>query len=302
MLPAMKAHLRVEAGAELLRIRSELSLGNHRIAIPIDRTLCVGAYNNPDIWLRRGAAQSWLERIGLRPLAFSISLSESGWVIHKRSKTSPLRKDERIDLGKVRFAFEGGLAQAQLDRFVAMMEGSPFRTRPRLRDILQGDSPQRIEQYLAIWHRLGGRVSFNRIQSWGPPDDADVRADQWLEMEKRATFLVEEGPNAGARFELGAERFSIGRAPTNDLCIKEAKVSRVHAELIWEPSGLRLYDCGSAGGTWINERRIQSAIIQEGDRLSFSATTVLRCVSCGIPEQDPKSPGAVFVATQDTIA
>jgi pSer/pThr/pTyr-binding forkhead associated (FHA) protein len=76
--------------------------------------------------------------------------------------------------------------------------------------------------------------------------------------------------------ELTGERFSIGKAPGNDLVLDDPSTSRVH--LVLEPVGPTwvVTDAGSTNGTWVNGRRLLGAhALREGDRLSIGVTTVV---------------------------
>ena len=64
--------------------------------------------------------------------------------------------------------------------------------------------------------------------------------------------------------------FTIGRLPDNSLCIQDNHVSRHHAKFVKTPSGLEIVDLNSAGGTFVNGRRITRARVNVGDDVRFS--------------------------------
>jgi len=64
----------------------------------------------------------------------------------------------------------------------------------------------------------------------------------------------------------------IGRSPTVDLRLDEPVVSRRHASLVWQGGGVLLTDCGSTNGTFVNGRRISSAVLQSGDLIRIGST------------------------------
>jgi hypothetical protein len=62
----------------------------------------------------------------------------------------------------------------------------------------------------------------------------------------------------------------LGRHPDCDIAIADDAVSRHHARLRRTPEGWDVLDLGSTNGTWLNGRRITSAVAQPGDELSLA--------------------------------
>ncbi len=56
----------------------------------------------------------------------------------------------------------------------------------------------------------------------------------------------------------------VGSNPSNDLVLNDPTVSRMHAELSAEPSGVAVRDLGSTNGTWWKGLRITDAVIPSG--------------------------------------
>ncbi len=69
------------------------------------------------------------------------------------------------------------------------------------------------------------------------------------------TVVVEQGP------------FSIGRGADNQLQLNDAQVSRRHAQLVEVGGHWKILDCGSRFGTFINDDKIDEAVLQPGDRI-----------------------------------
>ncbi len=67
--------------------------------------------------------------------------------------------------------------------------------------------------------------------------------------------------------DLTADRTTIGRESTVELCLPDTAVSRVHATLERTCEGFQIQDQGSTNGTFVNEVRIQSRLLQPGDRI-----------------------------------
>jgi ABC-type multidrug transport system ATPase subunit len=77
-----------------------------------------------------------------------------------------------------------------------------------------------------------------------------------------------------SRMPLPAKALRIGRIPDNDLVLSDLDVSRHHAELRKSPSGTyEIIDLGSHNGTFVNGRRVSSAVIGEADIVSIGRST-----------------------------
>src|ERR1051325_9460755 len=64
----------------------------------------------------------------------------------------------------------------------------------------------------------------------------------------------------------------VGRAPSSDIAIFDPTISRKHAELQADESGLRVRDLGSSNGTFHNGERIEDAepvTLAPGDTITF---------------------------------
>ena len=69
------------------------------------------------------------------------------------------------------------------------------------------------------------------------------------------------------------ETLRIGRSPDNDMMVPHLSVSSHHAELRTVPGGYRIVDLGSHNGTYVNEQRVSSAPLADGDMVGFGDTT-----------------------------
>lgn len=72
-------------------------------------------------------------------------------------------------------------------------------------------------------------------------------------------------------FGLAAESTTIGRAPDQDLVLKEAYVSRRHAVVIGKNNHFEVIDQNSSHGTFLNGQRIERARLKSGDCLQFGS-------------------------------
>lgn len=61
--------------------------------------------------------------------------------------------------------------------------------------------------------------------------------------------------------------FTVGRDPGNDIILRDPKVSRHHAEIVFERGFFVLHDLASANGTYVNGKRIRVAPLTHGAKL-----------------------------------
>lgn len=66
--------------------------------------------------------------------------------------------------------------------------------------------------------------------------------------------------------------FTLGRDPGNDIILRDPKVSRHHAEIVFERGFFVLHDLSSANGTFVNGKRIRVAPLTHGARLRMGNT------------------------------
>ncbi len=66
--------------------------------------------------------------------------------------------------------------------------------------------------------------------------------------------------------------FTLGRDPGNDIILRDPKVSRHHAEIVFERGFFVLHDLASANGTYVNGKRVRVAPLTHGARLRLGNT------------------------------
>lgn len=67
----------------------------------------------------------------------------------------------------------------------------------------------------------------------------------------------------------------LGRAPDCDLPIDSEQVSRRHARIVPHEGGARVEDLGSANGTYVNGRRVESGELKPGQELRLDSVRFL---------------------------
>src|SRR5260370_18102850 len=81
-----------------------------------------------------------------------------------------------------------------------------------------------------------------------------------------AEFIVVSGALLGARFPLGNQEVSIGRAPSAGIRLSEPGVAPEHCVVRPSPAGYRLKDRRSTAGTYINGMRVTEHQLEPGDQ------------------------------------
>ncbi len=66
--------------------------------------------------------------------------------------------------------------------------------------------------------------------------------------------------------------FTVGRDPGNDIILRDPKVSRHHAEIIFERGFFVVHDLTSANGTYVNGRRVRVAPLTHSAKVRMGNT------------------------------
>jgi pSer/pThr/pTyr-binding forkhead associated (FHA) protein len=102
--------------------------------------------------------------------------------------------------------------------------------------------------------------------------------------------------------------FTVGRDPGNDIILRDPKVSRHHAEIIFERGFFVVHDLSSANGTYINSKRVRVAPLTHSAKVRMGNTygrfsEELPTESDGMPAAEPfEQPLPIPTGSQDTFA
>jgi pSer/pThr/pTyr-binding forkhead associated (FHA) protein len=77
------------------------------------------------------------------------------------------------------------------------------------------------------------------------------------------------GGMAGQSFQPAEGTTLIGRSPECDVFLDDVTVSRRHAQLTREGDAFTIRDLGSLNGTYVNRRRIESAVLDDDDEVQI---------------------------------
>ena len=98
---------------------------------------------------------------------------------------------------------------------------------------------------------------------------------------------------SGQVFQLTAAITNIGRRLNNQLVIENKHISRVHAQIRAVRGRYFIVDMNSTGGTFVNGKRIEQAMLHHGDKISLAGVTaIFRQENTGMLEssEDHTSP------------
>jgi DNA-binding NtrC family response regulator len=85
-------------------------------------------------------------------------------------------------------------------------------------------------------------------------------------------LVVVSGPSRGLRVPLEDGVARVGTAPANHLRLADPTVSRVHCEVRAFPDAIRVTDCGSTNGTFVEGVRLQQGEVRPGALVRIGAS------------------------------
>jgi pSer/pThr/pTyr-binding forkhead associated (FHA) protein len=125
---------------------------------------------------------------------------------------------------------------------------------------------------LVLFGRIGCRVSSDRpVAATMPPPSAKKSGSEDARTRVRQTlpkFMLRgvSGATFGKTFALTGTMV-IGRQNDSDIPVPAEEISRHHARLQVTAEGVLVEDMGSANGTFINDKRVQTGLLKPGEEL-----------------------------------
>lgn len=80
------------------------------------------------------------------------------------------------------------------------------------------------------------------------------------------------GPSKGRAFAVARASATVGRHPTNDFVVQDARVSGAHLELTRNGDRVRVRDVGSTNGTWLGAHKVMDVELSTGAELTIGDT------------------------------
>jgi hypothetical protein len=91
----------------------------------------------------------------------------------------------------------------------------------------------------------------------------------------RATIREIRPDHSSRTISFDGRPLTIGRANDNAVVLRDGRASRHHARIDARRGSLVLSDLGSTNGSFVNDRRVESIALGEGDRIRVGTTTLL---------------------------
>jgi len=107
----------------------------------------------------------------------------------------------------------------------------------------------------------------------GPRDNVIVDLDALP--RGAATLMVRSGAQAGERFLLSSTITRLGRHPDSEISLDDVSVSRRHAEIERRGAEYVIRDAGSLNGTYVNQQRVDSLVLHQGDEVQVGRFRLL---------------------------
>lgn len=91
---------------------------------------------------------------------------------------------------------------------------------------------------------------------------------------------------AGKTLTLDFPLVTLGRDHDNDLVLDDKGVSRKHCRFVMRAGQVHLLDCQSTNGTYVGGKRVESAVLRDGDEILLGTRVRIRYVVLGWEERE----------------
>ena len=95
----------------------------------------------------------------------------------------------------------------------------------------------------------------------------DIQVDISTFPQDCGVLVVRAGSQAGEWFALRTALTRLGRHPDSEIMLDDITVSRRHADVERTAAGYVARDAGSLNGTYVNQQRLDEALLTQGDEL-----------------------------------
>lgn len=93
-------------------------------------------------------------------------------------------------------------------------------------------------------------------------------------MNFQLEYTIENRP---ITFKLDKEVITVGKLRGNDMQFDDKTISRTHCKFVKHDGGIKLVDCQSTNGTYVNGERIREKVLLEGDSIAIGRTILKFC-------------------------
>ena len=113
----------------------------------------------------------------------------------------------------------------------------------------------------------------------GKADDVSVNLSGIA--KGQAILVVRGGDEEGDHFVITSQVTTLGRHPESDIVLDDITVSRRHSEMRLIDGRYVVSDVGSLNGTYVNQQRIDTAVLAQGDELQVGKFRLVFLQSAG---------------------
>ena len=100
-------------------------------------------------------------------------------------------------------------------------------------------------------------------------EEAEIPLLQALPFSRPHVLQQIRGPGSPAIHELAGDTLVLGRSPDTDVHIPSPSLSRTHMRVERHQGTYRVIDLDSSNGVYLNEIRVHSAVLRDGDTLQL---------------------------------
>ncbi|MCB1198339.1 MAG: DUF4388 domain-containing protein [Deltaproteobacteria bacterium] len=119
---------------------------------------------------------------------------------------------------------------------------------------------------------------------------------------KEVVLNFTEGENEGVEIKLTPPRvIRVGRSEESDVFLGEKKISRKHCILHLGEDALSITDLESTNGTFVNSKRINEQLLEDGDRLRIGSSIVEVHISFDENAQEAATAASIDESTGESI-
>lgn len=111
-------------------------------------------------------------------------------------------------------------------------------------------------------------------------DQETLKKELQKAKEQEACLIIIRGTPQGHRFFMTLSEMTIGRDPSVEITLADQSISRKHAKLTKEGNHVRLTDLKSSNGTFVNDKRIDTVLLQKEDMIKIGSS-ILKFLPAG---------------------
>jgi hypothetical protein len=105
-------------------------------------------------------------------------------------------------------------------------------------------------------------------------DTIEIEASVGSDARYFDKLFVSWGQNVFIERAIDSDCISIGRDAKNDFHIPNLSVSRHHVLVVTSTDGVKIMDLGSTNGTFVNDRKVSSHVLKDGDKIRLGDCSI----------------------------